>query len=92
MRYGMLIRVASDVGNRTVWTDFNYRMSQAGNDPKTGLTLAFAAMATSFTKRAFKADMMSMNQDRFQQSVALASAFHAHGFFAFAQLVKSFGA
>ncbi len=55
MRYGMLIRVASEVRNRAVWTDFNYGMSQAGDDSQIGLSLAFAAMATSFTKRVFKA-------------------------------------
>ena len=80
------------VTNRAVSTDFNYGMSQAGDDSQIGLSLAFAAMATSFTKRVFKADLASLDQDRLQQSVALASAFHEHGFFAFAEFAKSFGA
>jgi hypothetical protein len=96
MQYGMLVRVASDVRNRTVWTDFNFGMSQAGGDSKWGLTLAFGAMAASFTKRVFKIDLAAVDldpvqKDRFQQSIALASAFHAHGFFALTELLKKIG-
>jgi hypothetical protein len=101
MRYGMLVRVAADVRNRTVWNDFDFGMSQSGGDSQLGLTLAIAALATSFTKRVFTQDFTALDpagpnfpehQERFQRSVTLASAFHAHGFFALAELLKRSGA
>ncbi len=101
VRYGMLVRVTADVRNRTYFTDFNFGRSQSGGDPKLGVTLAFAALATSFTKRVFTQNPCNLGPDaqnptltqseRFQKSIALASAFHAHGFFAVADLFKRLG-
>jgi len=98
MRYGMLVRAAAGIRNRAFWTDFNYGLSQSGGDSNRGLTLAFAAMATSFTKRVLainpgkRLDLIPGEQERFDMSVALASTFHAHGFFATAELFKRLGA
>jgi hypothetical protein len=97
MRYGMLVRAAAGIRNRAFWTDFNFGMSQCGGDSKLGLTLAFRAMATSFTKRVLtihprERNLIPGEQERFEMSIALAGAFHAHGFFAAADLFKRLGA
>ena len=98
MRFGLLVRSVSGIRNRTFWTDFNFGLSQSGGDSSRGLTLAFAAMATSFTKRVLvinpgeRLDLIPREQERFDMSIALASAFHAHGFFAAAELFKRLGA
>ena len=102
VRYGMLVRVAMDVRNRAFGTDLNFGMSQSGGESKLGLMLAFKAMATSFTKQVLTIDLAALDpdgptfnpgqQERFETSIAHASAFHAHGFFAVADLLKRLGA
>jgi len=97
MRYGMLVRGVAGIRNRTFWTDFNFGMSQSGGDSKLGLSLAFRALATSFTKRVLtvhsrEQDLIPGEQERSEMSIALAGAFHAHGFFAAADLAKRLGA
>jgi hypothetical protein len=72
-------------------------MSQAGDDSKLGLKLAFMALGTSFTRHVLKIDptdpdLSSAERERYQTSLGFASALLAHGFFNVTDVFKALGA
>lgn len=95
IRYGMLLRVAADVRKQMFGTDIHFGMSQT-SDPKAGLMLAFRALGTTFTRHVLKidptgSDLAHWERERYEASIAYASALHAHGFFQITEFFKTFG-
>jgi hypothetical protein len=97
IRYGTLLRIASDIRKNAFSTDIHLGVSQGQGDPKLGMQLAFKALGTSFTRYVLKIDptdpeLSSTDRDRFQRSVAHAIPFLGQGFFNVTDFLKTMGA
>lgn len=96
VRHGLLLRVVADVRKQTFLTDLHFGVSQT-TDGKQGMMLAFRALGTTFTRHVLKIDPTGQNlaqweRERYEASIAYASALHAHGFFEITEVFKALGA
>lgn len=94
IRYGLLIRLITDMRQQTYLNDIDLGMSQ-GNETKEGISEVFTTLGTSFTRYILNIDPMnySLNQsdkDRLMTSIAHGSSIQGHGFFGMSDVLKKF--
>jgi hypothetical protein len=94
IRYGMLLRVVSDIRKEMFCADIERGVSLALHDPEQGFMMAFMSAATTFTRQVLNIDpndpaLTDGQRERFQMSGGYAGTFLMQSYFKVIDVFKS---